>query len=172
MIENANKQTITSLCSALSIDEMLAEMLVNRGVDTAEKAKKFLYPSKDDFEDAFALSGMKEAVARIQEAVKGNETIVVYGDYDCDGITATATLYGFLSSIGANVYYYIPNRFETGYGLRTETLEYIAETYFPDLIITVDCGISSTEEALFLDEVLAIDLIVTDHHTLPEAMCR
>ncbi len=170
MNESVKKQTVASLCSALSIDEMLAEMLVNRGVDTAEKANKFLYPSKDDFEDAFSLSGMKEAVARIQEAVKNNETIVVYGDYDCDGITATATLYGYLSSIGATVYYYIPNRFETGYGLRTETLEYIAETYFPDLIITVDCGISSTEEALFLDEVLAIDLIVTDHHTLPEEL--
>ena len=161
---------IKNLSSALGIDAYLAEMLLNRGVTNAEKAKKFLYPSKENFEDPFTLSGMKQAAERIRQAVENGETIVVYGDYDCDGITATATLYGYLSSIGANVYYYIPNRFETGYGLTTETLETIAENYFPDLIVTVDCGISSKEEAEYCEEVLAVDLIVTDHHTLPQEL--
>lgn len=166
-MDKTNSETIKTLSGALSVDEIVAEMLVDRGVDTPEKARKFLYPTKADFEDPYRLTGMDAAVERIRQAVEGKEKIVVYGDYDCDGITATAILYGYLSSLGADVSYFIPNRFDTGYGLSTESLEYIAETYYPDLIVTVDCGVSSKEEAEYLEEVLAIDLVVTDHHMLP-----
>ena len=169
-MENLKSEVIKNLASALPVDALVAEMLVNRGVNTPDAARKFLYPSKDDFQDPFLLTGMTKAVERIRQAVADGEKIVVYGDYDCDGITATAILYGYLSSLGADVDYYIPNRFDTGYGLTTEALEAIAETYYPDLIVTVDCGVSSKEEAEYLEEVLAIDLIVTDHHVLPEVL--
>ena len=169
-MEKARSEVINNLSAALGLDKLVAQMLVDRGVDTPEKARKFLYPSKSDFSDPFSLTGMQGAVDRIRQAVNDGEKIVVYGDYDCDGITATAILYGYLSSIGADVDYFIPNRFDTGYGLTAEALESIAETYYPDLIITVDCGVSSKEEAEYLEEVLAIDLIVTDHHMLPEVL--
>ena len=169
-MEKERSEIIAKLSDALALDKLVAEILVDRGVDTPEKARKFLYPSKNDFSDPFSLTGMQGAVDRIRQAVKDGEKIVIYGDYDCDGITATAILYGYLSSVGADVDYFIPNRFDTGYGLTTEALEMIAETYYPDLIVTVDCGVSSKEEAEYLEEVLAIDLVVTDHHMLPEVL--
>lgn len=159
-----------NLSRTLGVSAKFAEILIGRGIDTPEKARSFLHPSVEDLEDPFLLSGMKEAVERIRYAVDNGEKIVVFGDYDCDGITATAMLYDYLSSLRADVSYYIPNRFTSGYGLTIEILEEIAESLFPDLIITVDCGISSVEEATYLDEVLAIDLIVTDHHTLPSEL--
>ena len=165
-----SQQTIQTFASEAGVGEILARLLLERGVDTAQKAGVFLHPKKEDFEDPFVLSGMQQAVDRIRYALDNKEKIVIYGDYDCDGITATSILYGYLLSLGADVSYYIPNRFDTGYGLTIETLEEIAETLFPDLIITVDCGISSVEEAEYLQEDLAIDLIVTDHHTLPDTL--
>ena len=161
---------IKELASSLSIDEVVATLLVDRGINDAASAGKFLYPSREDLEDPFRLTGMRDAVDRIMRAVEEKEKIVVYGDYDCDGITATATLCGYLRSIGADVSFFIPSRFDTGYGLSVEALEEVAETYYPDLIITVDCGIGSVEEAEYLQDVLAIDLIITDHHVLPEVL--
>ena len=169
-MEEMSREIVKKLCASLGIGEIFAGLLVQRGISSAEEGKRFLYPSAEDFEDPFLLSGMDDAVKRIRAAIEAKEKIVVYGDYDCDGITATSILYDYLRSLGADVSYFIPNRFDTGYGLSTETLEEIAETLFPDLIITVDCGISSVEEALFMEEVLAIDLIVTDHHNLPSKL--
>ena len=169
-MEEISRENLQNLCSSLGIGEIFAKLLVQRGITSAEEGRRFLYPSAEDFEDPFLLNGMEDAVKRIRTAIEEKEKIVVYGDYDCDGVTATAILYDYLRSLGADVSYFIPNRFGTGYGLSTETLEEIAETLFPDLIITVDCGISSVEEALFMEEVLAIDLIVTDHHNLPSEL--
>jgi len=161
---------VNELAESLGVSSLFAELLLRRGIDTVEAARAFLSPSKDMITDSFELSGIKDAVDRITLAVEKKEKIVIYGDYDCDGILATSILYDYLCSIGADVYYHIPNRFEDGYGLNSETLEYIAESLFPDLIITVDCGISAVEQAEYLAEVLAIDLIVTDHHTLPDVL--
>ena len=166
MNENLIKEIVTSF----SLDPIVAELLVKRGFDSVDAVRSYLYPSKEDFSDPFALSGMTAAAERIRRAIDEGEKIVVYGDYDCDGITATSILYGYLASIGADVAYFIPSRFDTGYGLSTESLEYIAETYYPDLIVTVDCGISSVEEAEYLQDVLAIDLVITDHHNLPNTL--
>lgn len=171
-LKEENRERIAELASALGVSDVFAGLLVSRGITDPAEAKAFLYPSVSALEDPFVLSGMREAVDRVRSAIEEHEKIVVYGDYDCDGITATSILYDYLTSLGADVSYFIPNRFDTGYGLNTETLEEIAETLFPDLIITVDCGISSVEEAEFMDEVLAIDLIVTDHHTLPATLPR
>lgn len=163
-------ELVKEIVSTFALDEAIAGLMVKRGIATVDEARRFLYPSKDDFEDAFSLSGMTAAVERIRRAIEEKEKIVVYGDYDCDGICATSILCGYLSSVGADVSYFIPSRFDTGYGLNTEALEEIAETYYPDLIITVDCGITSVEEAEYLQDVLAIDLIITDHHILPEVL--
>ena len=165
-----SKEEIKDFSAALGVSELFAEILLARGLKTVSEAHNFLHPAPDMLSDPFALTGMEKAVGRIKEAIDNNEKVVIYGDYDCDGIMATSILYDYLLSIGVDVSYHIPNRFEDGYGLNTETLEFIAETQFPDLIITVDCGISAVEEAEYLAEVLAIDLIITDHHTLPEKL--
>ena len=166
----ADIEKIKELSAGLAVSERFAELLVRRGFDTIASARAFLYPSRDALEDPFRLTGMKEAVERIRAAIDAGEKIVVYGDYDCDGITATAILTDYLSSVGADVDYFIPNRFDTGYGLATETLEEIAETIAPDLIVTVDCGVSSAEEVEYASEVLGIDVVVTDHHVLPDEL--
>ncbi len=165
-----SKEKIDMLSSELNVSPLFAEILLSRGIDNAEAANLFLNPSIERISDPFSLPGMKEAVVRVRQAIDEKEKIVVYGDYDCDGVTATAILVDYLRSLGADVDYFIPNRFENGYGLNTESLEEIAETLFPDLLITVDCGISSVSEAEYLADVLAIDLIVTDHHTLPDVL--
>ena len=165
-----NNEKIKELSAGLAVSERFAELLVRRGFDTLDSARSFLYPSRDSLEDPFRLSGMRQAVDRIRAALDAGEKIVVYGDYDCDGITATAILTDYLSSVGADVGYFIPNRFDTGYGLSTETLEEIAENIGPDLIVTVDCGVSSVEEIEYASEVLGIDLVVTDHHILPDVL--
>lgn len=170
MTNTAVDTKVKVLAETLGVSAVFAEILMERGIDTPEKAQAFLHPTKEMITDPFLLTGMRDAVARIQEALDHKERIVIYGDYDCDGIMATSVLYDYFLSLGADVYYHIPNRFEDGYGLNTETLEKIAETLFPDLIITVDCGISAVEEAEYLSEVLAIDLIITDHHTLPDVL--
>ena len=169
-MEMLRNELVKDLVDSFSLDSRIAGLLVERGITDKESARSFLYPSREDFEDPFVLTGMQDAVARIRRAIEEKEKIVVYGDYDCDGITATAILCGYLASIGADVSYFIPSRFDTGYGLSVEALEEIAETYYPDLIITVDCGITSVAEAEYLQDVLAIDLIVTDHHMLPEVL--
>ena len=169
MNEIEQKQ-VKALTSALGVSERFAELLVRRGFSDPEKAKKFLFPSVDQMEDPLLLTGMEQAVQRIRTALENQEKIVVYGDFDCDGICAVSILYDYLRSRGADVSYFIPNRFEDGYGLSIECLEEIAETLFPDLIITVDCGVCSVKEAAFLDEELGIDLIVTDHHNLPDVL--
>ena len=167
---SASEILIKKFTTTFGLSDLFAELLVRRGFKTEEAVRAFLKPSEEDIMDPFMLTGMKDAVARIRLALENKERIVIYGDYDCDGIMATSILYGYLSSIGADVHYHIPNRFAGGYGVNTETLENIAETLFPDLIITVDCGISSVEEAEYLADVLAIDLIVTDHHNLPDVL--
>ncbi|MBQ7712827.1 MAG: single-stranded-DNA-specific exonuclease RecJ [Clostridia bacterium] len=169
MIE-IEKGKIKDLSQRIGVSERFAELLIRRGFDDVESANAFLYPSRDALEDPFRLTGMREAADRIRAAIDGGEKIVVYGDYDCDGITATAILVDYLSSVGADVDYFIPNRFDTGYGLSTETLEEIAERISPDLIVTVDCGVSSVSEAEYAIEVLGIDLVVTDHHILPDVL--
>ena len=164
------KEKILDISAGLGVSKRFAELLIRRGLDSVESARSFLYPTRDALEDPFRLSGMDRAVARIRAAIDAGEKIVVYGDYDCDGITATAILTDYLGSVGADVEYFIPNRFDTGYGLATETLEEIAETIAPDLIVTVDCGVSSAEEIEYASEVLGIDVVVTDHHVLPDEL--
>ncbi|OQB51696.1 MAG: Single-stranded-DNA-specific exonuclease RecJ [Firmicutes bacterium ADurb.Bin146] len=134
--------------------------------------ENFLYPKLENLNDPFLLNDMDKAVTRIVDAVTNNELILIYGDYDTDGITATAIMYRFLLSINADVTYYIPKR-EEGYGLSINVLENILNKDI-GLIITVDCGIPSVKELEFINEI-GIDCIISDHHTpldtLPDAYC-
>lgn len=149
----------------LGLNEKFVELLFRRGVSDEDKIKRFLYPDESMFYDPFRLKGMSEAVKRLNEAIENKEKIVVYGDYDADGVCAAAILSLFLSGKGLNVLVHIPNRIGEGYGLNVDTLERIIENELPDLILTCDCGISGANEVKFATE-LGVDVIVTDHHEI------
>jgi single-stranded-DNA-specific exonuclease len=151
---------------------ILRQILFNRGYATHESARRYLEARPPDNTDPFNLSGVPEAAQRIERALKRGERIAIYGDYDVDGVTATALLTLHLAKMGANVTSYIPNRFDEGYGLNKDALTELKENGV-DVVITVDCGIRSLEEALHARN-LGLDLIITDHHhpgaELPEVV--
>ena len=156
---------------AAGLPPQLARVLWARGVCTPAEAETFLSPRLSDLHDPFLLSGMADAVARIRLAMERKEHITVYGDYDVDGVCAAAILVEILRGHDAQAEWYIPSRHREGYGLNVDAVKRLAET--ADLLITVDCGITSLEEAA-LAKALGLDLIITDHHEpldrLPEAV--
>ncbi len=137
-------------------------MLFNRGYGTDAEARAFLKAQSISNTDPFQLIGMQNAVERIQQALDQNEPIAIYGDYDVDGVTSTALLVQAFEGLGANVREYIPNRFDEGYGLNTDALDSLKEDGVK-LVITVDCGIRSPDEALHA-QTIGLDLIISDHH--------
>jgi len=151
------------LAAELAIPQPLAALLASRGVTDAGLADKFLNPRLGDMSDPFLLPGMTAAVDRIAEALKSNEPIVIYGDYDVDGVTSTALMVTILSRLGALVTPFLPNRMEDGYGLSEATLQRCIDQYHPRLIVTVDCGTGSVE-AVQKAAAQGIDVVVTDHH--------
>ena len=144
------------------------EILFARGVRTEKDVEFFLNPGKHHFIDPFLLSGMREAVERINIAKESGETVLVYGDYDADGICATTILYSALVEYGIDAVPFVPER-ANGYGLNKETIDRLIDEHFPELIITVDCGISCHDEIEYIKS-LGTDVIVTDHHELPEVL--
>lgn len=159
---------IKDLAVRSGILNLTAEILYSRGYDTEDKIRAFLNPGKHNFVSPFSLNGMSEATQRIISARDNGETVVVYGDYDADGISATTILYKALVEFGVNASCVIPER-KDGYGLSEGVLAEVLENLFPDLIITVDCGISAKSEVEYLKD-LGVDVIVTDHHELPEEL--
>lgn len=157
--------TESELSTALGVHPVVAKLLVNRGITTVAAGTEFLHGTLDTLLDPFGLKGMTEAVAAIEKALAAKEPIVVYGDYDVDGITATSLLYRFLKKCDAQVSYYIPERQSEGYGLNAEALEHIIEQG-AKLVITVDCGISSHDIVAGVKDRLP--MIITDHHNAPE----
>ncbi|HSG45887.1 MAG TPA: single-stranded-DNA-specific exonuclease RecJ [Anaerolineales bacterium] len=141
---------------------ILKQMLFNRGYGTDDEARTFLKAQPNSDTDPFQLIGMKNAVERIQQAIDQNEAIAIYGDYDVDGVTSTALLVQALEGLGGNVRGYIPNRFDEGYGLNTDALNSLKDEGVK-LVITVDCGIRSPDEALHA-RTIGLDLIISDHH--------
>lgn len=158
------------MCSELGISPTTANILVNRGIKSRDGADEFLRASLDDLVEPFAFSDMHRIVGRILKAVRGGEKILVYGDYDADGITATSLLTLFFRELGADVDYFIPGRQEEGYGLSMSALERIRGMNV-GLIVTVDCGISSVAE-VEAARSMGIDVIITDHHEPPEELPR
>ncbi len=159
---------IRDFSKSLGLSFRFSELLISRGIDTLEKAKTFLSPKTANLSDPYLLKGIKESVERIKRAKDNGETVVVYGDYDADGITATTILSKCLLEYGIRkVIPVIPER-EDGYGLSIDVLErFLDEDDNPELLITVDCGISAVKEVMELQD-LDIDVIITDHHEIPD----
>ncbi len=150
------------ISKALNISNMMSQFLVNRGIETEDQADIFMHCRLSDLGDPFIMKDMERAVEKIVSAITDREKIIVFGDYDVDGITATALLVLFLKAAGAEVDYYIPERIKEGYGLSIEALKKFKAKNV-SLVITVDCGISDFEEAKYAKNN-NIDLIITDHH--------
>ena len=150
----------------------MAQILVNRDIKTPEQLKDFFSASLDNLHDPYLLPDMNKAVERIQKAQNNKEKVLIFGDYDVDGLSATALLLEALEALGIETDFIIPNRLTDGYGLNSKALESAAQKGI-SLVITVDCGISAVEEAKFAGS-LGLDLIITDHHQqtgpLPEAL--
>lgn len=160
--EQGDSEKVSELASALGVDAVLANLLVQRGVTTFDDAKAFFRPSIADLHDPFLLTDMDKAVERLHIAMQNNEKILVYGDYDVDGTTAVALMYSFLKKRYSNVAYYIPDRYSEGYGVSYKSIEYAAENGY-SLFITLDCGIKAVEKVDKANE-LGIDFIICDHH--------
>ncbi len=158
---------VNKIATELNINNKLVELLFSRGLFDIDEIRKFLYPNKNNFYNPFLMKGMRETVDRIKTAIENKEKVVIYGDYDADGVCATAILALYLSSQGLDVYAHIPNRVGEGYGLNEESLGSIIEKVLPDLIVTCDCGISCCNEVDFVLD-LGVDIIVTDHHEISE----
>ena len=161
ILYDEDEQLICNLAAELKINPLTASLLTHRGISTAEDAKKFLYAeTAQEFYDPFSMKGMPDAVDRIDRAIKNREKLVVYGDYDVDGMTASTIMLKTLRRLGADVDSYIPSRQNEGYGFNIPALEFLSENY--NLLISVDCGITNNAE---IDAVAGqIDIIVTDHH--------
>ncbi|WP_088044345.1 single-stranded-DNA-specific exonuclease RecJ [Bacillus sp. EAC] len=166
--KSSNQQEEQLLSKELQISPLLAKLLVTRGLTTIESAKQFLYEDQMSFHDPFLLEGMDISIDRVFQAIEENEKILIFGDYDADGVSSTSVLYLTLKELEANVDYYIPNRFTEGYGPNNNAFKWAHEQGY-SLIITVDTGISAANEVDFANE-LGIDVIITDHHEPPEEL--
>ncbi|TSI03248.1 single-stranded-DNA-specific exonuclease RecJ [Lysinibacillus sp. BW-2-10] len=162
MIQQPNEQQIATLQNELNITSLAAKILISRGYETPTKAKVILHMNESHLHDPYLLNGMKEAVERIEEALNQGEKILIYGDYDADGVTSTTVMMNVLLDLGADVDFCIPNRFTHGYGPHEELFKKAYEDGV-QLIITVDNGISGIEPIRIAKE-LGMDVIVTDHH--------
>ena len=161
-------QRIKLLARELGLTEIVVKLLCARGVDTAEKIRSFLNPSKEHFLSPFLMKGMKEATEMIKRARDEEWNVAVFGDYDADGICASSIMHYALRAYGIPARIYIPERAE-GYGLSVAAVDRIFDDFIPDLLITVDCGISNYKEVEYVKEQGAY-VIVTDHHELPEIL--
>ena len=159
---------IADLASASGYTEHITRILYARGIDTVEKIRRFMRPSHKNFLSPFLMKGMQEAVEMITQARNEGKTVAVFGDYDADGVCASAIMYHALKDFGIDAHIYVPERAD-GYGLSEEAVDKIFEDCNPELFITVDCGISCAQEAQYIYE-LGCDVIVTDHHELPEVL--
>ena len=159
---------ISVLAQETGLTEQITRILYARGVDTVQKIRRFMKPSEKNFLSPFLMKGMKEAVELITQARDEGRTVAVFGDYDADGICASAIMYYALRDFGIDAHVYVPERVD-GYGLSEEAIDRIFEECNPELFITVDCGISCAKEAQYIYE-LGSDVIVTDHHELPEIL--
>lgn len=169
---NTDKQKVAELSEKLGIDKVLCKILVDRGVDDFEKARDFFRPNLDSLHNPFLMQDMDKAVARLAQALDSNEKILIYGDYDVDGTTSVALVYNFLSNYTKKLGFYIPDRYNEGYGISTNGVEHAAENGY-SLVIALDCGIKAIER-MQMAKKLGVDFIICDHHTpdeeLPEAI--
>ena len=165
MKDVADGETVARLSSELGIDPVLSKLLVQRGIGSFQEARAFFRPSLDNLYDPFLMKDMDKAVDRVGAAVKSGEKILVYGDYDVDGTTAVSLVYSFLRKLTRNVDFYVPDRYDEGYGVSYKGIDWAADNGF-GLIITLDCGIKANDKVFYAAD-RGIDVIICDHH-LPE----
>ncbi|MGI5842270.1 MAG: single-stranded-DNA-specific exonuclease RecJ [Christensenellales bacterium] len=154
---------ISDFSLKFGLDKKIIKLIVARGYTTEAEIQNFLNPSFDHLNDPFKLKNMDKALERIFEAIAKKERILIFGDYDVDGVSATAIMIKTFEKLNYKVYYYLPNRYVDGYGLTNQVLDKIRKQYNPSLIITVDCGITCHDEVEYA-KTLGIDIIITDHH--------
>ncbi len=162
-VASGDKELASELSEKFNINPFVSLLLVSRGFNNEKSFSDFI-SDNDNLEDPFLLKDMDKAVNRLMKAVDNGEKITIYGDYDCDGVTATALLYSFLNAMGSDVHYYIPSRKDEGYGMNIEAIDKICKSG-TKLIITVDNGIAEFDEAKHIKEN-GVDLIITDHHKI------
>ena len=163
--DTPDQSKIDRLATEVGIDRVLAELLVERGVETFEQARAFFRPDLRNLHDPFLMKDMDKAVQRVRTAIESNERILIYGDYDVDGTTAVALVYSFLKRFTSNIGYYIPDRYDEGYGVSIKGIDWAAQNGY-GLIITLDCGIKAIDKVEHARSK-GIDVIICDHH-LPE----
>ena len=149
---------------------LIKRLLFSRGIKTDEEIKEFLNPLEMTLTSPDVFTDMNKTVERLSKAIDNNETIIIYGDFDADGVTSTSVLYQTLKYLGANVHYFIPDRENEGHGFDTKALIKLMTTIKPKVIISVDCGISDVEAVKFINSFKIIDVIITDHHEAPEIL--
>lgn len=166
-----NSEIVAKLSAEINVSEAIATILVQRGIDTFDKAKAYFRPQLSDLHDPFLLKDMDLAYNRIKKAVNKKEKMMVYGDYDVDGTTAVSIVYSYFVTLNPDIEYYIPDRYKEGYGISKIGIDYAYENGI-SLIIALDCGIRSNELVDYANE-LGIDFIICDHHlpgdTIPKA---
>lgn len=163
--EASDAEKVERLSTEVGIDKVLADLLVKRGIETFEQSRAFFRPDLNNLHDPFLMRDMDKAVERLHEAIVNNEKIMVYGDYDVDGTTAVAQVYSFLKQFTPKVDFYIPDRYDEGYGLSYKALDWASDNGI-GLVITLDCGIKAIEKVEYA-RGKGIDVIICDHH-LPE----
>ncbi len=170
--KQGDKELVKNLSEVLKVDVNIANLLVQRGITTYDEAKSFFRPSLSNLHDPFLMKDMDKAVERIELAIQRKEKILVYGDYDVDGTTAVSLVYTFLKSFNERIDFYIPDRYEEGYGISYKSIDYAAEHEFK-LVIVLDCGIKAVEKIAYAKSK-GIDYIIADHHRpgefIPEAV--
>jgi single-stranded-DNA-specific exonuclease len=166
-----DSSTIERLSKEINVSESITRVLVHRGISSYEKAKQFFRPQLNDLHDPFLMSGMERAVERILQALQANERILIFGDYDVDGTNSAAMMYLFLTELGAETIYHIPDRVKEGYGISTLGIDR-GKDFGVTLLISIDCGITAVDQVEYARS-LGIDVIICDHHepaeTLPKA---
>ncbi|MFA7445160.1 MAG: single-stranded-DNA-specific exonuclease RecJ [Flavobacteriaceae bacterium] len=162
---NPSDDTTSELANSLSVAQTIAQLLVQRGIDSFEKARLFFRPTLDDLHDPYLMKDMDKAIDRIEKAIQSNENILIYGDYDVDGTTAVSLVYSYLKSFYPNVTTYIPDRYDEGYGVSFQGIDF-ADDNGISLIIALDCGIKAHEKIEYA-KAKNIDFIIADHH-LPD----
>ena len=157
-----NPEKVKELQNALQVNELVASLLVQREIETYDEAKSFFRPSLDDLHDPFLMKEMDQAVERIEQALKNEENILVYGDYDVDGTTSVALMSSYLKTRSDNIATYIPDRYEEGYGVSFKGIDFASDNDFT-LIVALDCGIKAVDKIAYAKEK-GIDFIICDHH--------
>jgi single-stranded-DNA-specific exonuclease len=172
ILEPGNSQDVEHLTNALSVEKPIANLLVQRGIKTYEDAKSFFRPDLSDLHDPFLMKDMEVAVNRLDKALENKETILVYGDYDVDGTTSVAMMYTFLKERSEKVSFYIPDRYNEGYGISLKGIDFAASQGV-SLVVALDCGIKAVEKIEYATK-LGVDFIICDHHTagakIPQAV--